>query len=148
MTPSDALVTDVPEFRCVLKKTLDFASQGQRIVTLGIRPTRPETGYGYIAASAKLPNSEICSVESFREKPTLHVAKQYISSGNYYWNSGIFIWNISTIVNSIRKFAPDLAEKMDKMSESFYTSSEVDVVNDIFPTCEKIFIDYAIMEKG
>ena len=79
MTPSDALVTDVPEFRCVLKKTLDFASQGQRIVTLGIRPTRPETGYGYIAASAKLPNSEICSVESFREKPTLHNEKLIVS---------------------------------------------------------------------
>lgn len=148
VTPSDALVTDIEEFRRILKHTLEFTSQEQRIVTLGIRPTRPETGYGYIAALSPLPNSEICAVESFREKPSLEVAKHYISSGNYYWNAGIFVWNLNTIVNSIRKFTPVLAEKMDRMSEAFYTSREEKVVNEIFPTCEKISIDYAVMEKA
>lgn len=148
VTPSDALITDVKEFRRVLKQTLKFTSQEQRIVTLGIRPTRPETGYGYIAAMECLPNFEICPVESFREKPSLEVAKQYMSSGNYYWNAGIFIWNINTIVSSIRKYIPDLAEKMDRIAESFYTPEERAVLNNIFPKCEKISIDYAIMEKA
>lgn len=148
VTPSDALVTDVEEFRRVINGTLDFTAEGRRIVTLGIKPTRPETGYGYIAALEVLPDSEICYVESFREKPSLDVALQYLAAGNYYWNAGIFVWNVDTIVDSLRRFTPDLASKMDEMSEAFYTDRESEVVADIFPTCEKISIDYAVMEKA
>ena len=87
-------------------------------------------------------------VDSFREKPALEVAKQYLAAGNYLWNAGIFVWNIDTIVESLRAFVPDLAAKMDRMSESFFTPSEREIVGEIFPTCEKISIDYAVMEKA
>ena len=148
VTPSDALVTDVPEFRRIIAEALKFTAEGRRIVTLGIKPTRPETGYGYIAALSQLPGSEICAVESFREKPSLEVAKEYLAAGNYLWNAGIFVWNVETIVESLRAFVPAIADKMDKMAESFFTPSETEVVADIFPTCEKISIDYAVMEKA
>lgn len=148
VTPSDALVTKADEFRRVIRAALDFTAEGKRIVTLGIQPTRPETGYGYIEAGTALPDSEICAVDSFREKPCLEVAKQYIEAGNYLWNAGIFIWNVDTIVDSIRSFTPALAEKMDEMGSAFYTAEEKETVGRVFPACEKISIDYAVMEKA
>ena len=148
VTPSDALVTDVPEFRRIVADALDFTASGKRIVTLGIKPTRPETGYGYIAAGEGLAGLEICAVQSFREKPSLEVAKEYLAAGNYLWNAGIFVWNVDTIVESLRAFAPSIAQKMDQMSKAFFTAQESEVVGDIFPTCEKISIDYAVMEKA
>ena len=148
VTPSDALVTGVYEFRRIVSKALEFTASGKRIVTLGIKPTRPETGYGYIAALSALEGSEICAVESFREKPSLEVAKEYLSAGNYLWNAGIFVWNVQTIVESMRAFAPSIASKMDQMSEAFFTPAEAEVVGEIFPSCEKISIDYAVMEKA
>ncbi len=148
VTPSDALVTDVEEFRRIIRNALAFASEGERVVTLGVKPTRPETGYGYIAASGRVNGSEICAVESFREKPDLETARRYLEAGNYFWNAGIFVWNVETIVSSIRRFTPDLASRMDRMAESFYTLDEKKVVEEIFPTCEKISIDYAVMEKA
>ena len=147
VTPADALVTDVEEFRRIIAQALDFAAGGERIVTLGIKPTRPETGYGYIAAEA-VGQEGIVKVESFREKPCLEVAQQYLAAGNYFWNAGIFVWKVQTIVDSIRRFTPQLAVKMDQMSEAFYSASEPAVVGEIFPTCEKISIDYAVMEKA
>jgi mannose-1-phosphate guanylyltransferase len=148
VTPSDALVIDVEEFRRIIANAISFASEGERVVTLGIKPTRPETGYGYIASSQRIPESEICAVESFREKPDLETAKQYLAAGSYYWNAGIFVWNVETIVGSLRRFTPELAEKMDRMAESFYTEAEKETVAAVFPTCEKISIDYAVMEKA
>lgn len=150
VTPADALVVDVEEFRVVISEALDFTAAEKRIVTLGIRPTRPETGYGYIAAGDCISDSkvQIMKVDSFREKPVLEVAQQYIQAGNYLWNAGIFVWNVETIVQSIRTFVPDLASKMDEMSRSFYTADEPAVVRAIFPTCDKISIDYAVMEKA
>ena len=156
VTPADALVIDVDEFRRIITQALEFAAAGERIVTLGIKPTRPETGYGYIAAcgAGDVPGlSDECQdgivkVESFREKPCLEVAKQYLEAGNYFWNAGIFVWNVATIVGSLRRYTPELASKMDEMASSFYTPSEPEVVGRIFPTCEKISIDYAVMEKA
>ena len=148
VTPSDALVTDVDEFRRIVRAALDFTAQGKRILTLGIKPTRPETGYGYIAASENLDGSEICAVEAFKEKPSLEVAQDYLAAGNYLWNAGIFVWNVTTIVDSLRAFAPSIADKMDLMSEAFFTPREAEVVGKIFPTCDKISIDYAVMEKA
>lgn len=156
VTPADALVEQADVFRNIISKALKFTSGGRRIVTVGIRPTRPETGYGYIAAGAQTGSEDssgedgivIHKVESFREKPALNVAKEYLAAGNYLWNAGIFVWNVDTIVDSLRAFTPDLAEKMDRMSTSFYTEREGEVVSDIFPTCEKISIDYAVMEKA
>ena len=148
VTPSDALVLDVEEFRRIVREALEFTAEGKRIVTLGIKPTRPETGYGYIAALDALEGSEICAVESFREKPSLEVAKEYLAAGNYLWNAGIFVWNVSTIVESLRAFAPSIAAKMDQMAPVFFTDRESAVVGEVFPTCEKISIDYAVMEKA
>jgi mannose-1-phosphate guanylyltransferase len=148
VTPADALVLDVDEFRRVIGHALDFTASGRRIVTVGITPTRPETGYGYIAAGALHGNGPVMSVESFREKPALEVAKEYLAAGNYLWNAGIFVWNVDTIVGSLRRFAPELAAKMDTMAKAFYTADEKKVVGEIFPTCEKISIDYAVMEKA
>ena len=148
VTPSDALVLDVEEFRRIVREALEFTAEGKRIVTLGIKPTRPETGYGYIAALDALEGSEICAVESFREKPSLKVAKEYLAAGNYLWNAGIFVWNVSTIVESLRAFAPSIAAKMDQMAPAFFTEREASVVEEVFPTCEKISIDYAVMEKA
>lgn len=148
VTPSDALVINVTEFRRIVANALNFTASDKRIVTLGIKPTRPETGYGYIAALDALEESEICAVESFREKPSLDVAKEYLAAGNYLWNAGIFVWNVDTIVESLRSFAPSIAHKMDQMAPAFFTSKEATVVGEIFPTCEKISIDYAVMEKA
>jgi mannose-1-phosphate guanylyltransferase len=207
VTPADALVVDVDDFRKVIGSALEFTAAGHRIVTVGIRPTRPETGYGYIEIAGQAGNDGGGSVndgvandgagndgggsvndgvandgadndgvgndgvtndgvgndgadvtpdmigtplkvDSFKEKPALEVARQYLAAGNYLWNAGIFVWNIDTIVESLRAFVPELAAKMDIMSESFFTPSEREVVGDIFPTCEKISIDYAVMEKA
>ena len=147
VTPSDALVTNVDEFRRVIGEALAFTAGENRIVTIGIKPTRPETGYGYIAAG-ECVSGEIHKVDSFREKPDLQTARQYLAAGNYLWNAGIFVWNVETVVQSIRVFAPDLAAKMDVMSEAFYTPEEAAKVAEVFPTCEKISIDYAVMEKS
>lgn len=147
ITPSDAFVEDVDEYQRIIKEAIEFSQEGNRIVTIGIKPTRPETGYGYIAAG-ECVSGEIHKVDSFREKPDLQTARQYLAAGNYLWNAGIFVWNVETIVQSIREFAPDLAEKMDVMSEAFYTPEEAAKVAEVFPTCEKISIDYAVMEKS
>lgn len=151
VTPADALVINVDEFRRTIAAALDFTSRGRKIVTVGIRPTRPETGYGYIevgGTAEKVDAGAIYKVESFKEKPSLEIAKEYLGSGRFLWNAGIFVWNVETIIDSIRTFVPDLARKMDEMSESFYTSSENVALQTIFPTCEKISIDYAVMEKA
>ena len=161
VTPSDALVVDVDEFRDVIGTALAFTAEGEKIVTVGITPTRPETGYGYIQCSGASGSGSgsgsgfgsalaggVLPVASFREKPSLEVAQSYVAAGNYLWNAGIFVWNVETIVGSIRRFVPSLAAKMDTMSESFYTPSEAAAVAEVFPTCEKISIDYAVMEKA
>lgn len=148
VTPADAMVTDLEGFRKVIVKALDFTASGRRIVTVGICPSRPETGYGYIAAGEQSEAECIHKVDSFREKPTLDVAKEYLAAGNYLWNAGIFVWNIDTIVDSICTFVPDLAAKMEVMAESFEKEDELSTVSEVFPTCEKISIDYAVMEKA
>lgn len=148
MTPSDALVINTTEYQRVLSKALGYTSDKEAIVTIGIKPSRPETGYGYIAAAEPTTLDEIYKVEAFKEKPDLETAEQYFAAGNYYWNAGIFVWNIDTISKVIRTFQPNLACIMDEMAPSFYTDKEKEVVSKLFPTCEKISIDYAVMEKS
>lgn len=154
VTPSDALVVNTSEFARVISKALDFTAEGRRIVTVGIKPGRPETGYGYIAAGAPVGlgdasgDSGILKVDSFREKPSLEVAKEYLAAGNYLWNAGIFVWNVDTITTELRTHTPALASVMDEMSKAFYTADEESAVDELFPTCEKISIDYAVMEKA
>ncbi len=147
-TPSDALVINVDEFRRVIKIALDFTEKHHRIVTVGIKPNRPETGYGYIEEGAPIEGTELLKVNSFREKPSLEAAEEYLADGSYLWNAGIFVWNAETIINSLREYTPALAAQMDEMSLSFYTADESTTVSRIFPQCEKISIDYAVMEKA
>lgn len=147
VTPSDALVLDAQTYRNVLSDALAFAADQERIVTIGICPNRPETGYGYIK-TGEVVTGEVCKVDSFREKPVLEVARQYLADGGYLWNAGIFVWNVATIVNAFRKYSPGIADIMDRMSESFYSENAVSAVETLFPTCERISIDYAVMEKS
>lgn len=148
VTPSDALVLDTDEFRRVISQALDFTTQAGRIVTIGIKPSRPETGYGYIAAGNAIADSEICKVEQFKEKPNLNTAKSYLAAGNYFWNAGIFVWNVDTVVNAIRNYQPDLAEIFDNIAPAMYFDEEAAVIANLFPTCPNISIDYAVMEKS
>ncbi len=151
VSPSDHVVMDVPEFRRVVKDCLKFTSDSDAIVTLGMKPTRPETGYGYIQADLSansLRNKSIFRVDSFREKPDLDTAKQYIAKNNYFWNAGIFIWNVSTIVNAFRIYQPQMAKIFETLMPVYGTQSEQAEIDRIFPECENISVDYAIMEKA
>lgn len=148
VTPSDALVMDTAEFRRVIGKALDFTENRRVIVTIGIKPNRPETGYGYVQATTEQPADDVFKVQSFREKPDLKTAQEYLVDGHFFWNAGIFVWNIDTIVGELHKHVPGLCSQMDEMAACFDTEQEAEAVNRIFPTCEKISIDYAVMEKA
>lgn len=148
VTPSDALVIDTAEFARCIAVALEKTADSQAIVTLGMMPTRPETGYGYIAAQGEADAKGICKVEAFKEKPDVETAKGYLAAGNYFWNAGIFVWNADTITNAIRRYAPQIAGVMDKLEPALFTDKEAEELKRLFPTCEKISIDYAVMEKA
>lgn len=151
VSPSDHLVLDVAEFQRVIKSSLDFASDSDAIVTLGMKPTRPETGYGYIQADLSYPsvrNKEIFRVDAFREKPDLATATKYITQPYMLWNSGIFIWNVSTIVNALRVHAPEINDIFENLLPIYGTAEEQDTIKQEFPKCESISVDYAILEKS
>ena len=140
VTPADAVVMNPEEFRRVIKHALEFTESWEAIVTIGIKPSRPETGYGYVEAGEAM-NGAICKVKAFKEKPNMETAEKYLRAGNYLWNAGIFVWNIETITDCITKYKPNIAADMDKISST-------DNVAEIFPNCEKISIDYAVMEPA
>lgn len=140
VTPADAVVMNPEEFRRVIKNALKFTDSWDAIVTIGIKPSRPETGYGYVE-SADTVSGEICTVNAFKEKPDHETAEKYLMAGNYLWNAGIFVWNIETITDSIVQYKPNIAADMDKITATG------DVAN-IFPQCEKISIDFAVMEPA
>ena len=151
VTPADAVVMNPEEFRRVIKNALAFTDGNNAIVTIGIKPSRPETGYGYVEAQPhSAPDSEspeIQHVSSFKEKPNLEVAEQYLKAGNYLWNAGIFVWNIDTITESIKTYKPVLASQMDEMVPA-NGQQPTAKVETLFPTCEKISIDFAVMEPA
>lgn len=140
VTPADAVVMNPEEFRKVIKNALDFTDTWESIVTIGIKPSRPETGYGYVEAGEEV-NSVIDKVKAFKEKPDHDTAEKYVKAGNYLWNAGIFVWNIETITDCITQYKPNIAEDMERIAETG------DVAN-IFPQCEKISIDFAVMEPA
>ena len=148
VTPSDALVIDTTEYARCIRLALEKTAQSNAIVTLGMRPTRPETGYGYIAALGEADEKGICKVEAFKEKPDVETAKRYLAAGNYFWNAGIFVWNVETITNALRRYAPQIAGVMDELEPALFTDREAEELKRLFPTCEKISIDYAVMEKA
>ena len=140
VTPSDAIVINQIEFQRVINNALNFTSNSNSIVTIGVKPNRPEIGYGYVHTLDVVVN-EIRKVQAFKEKPNLEIAKEYLADGNYLWNAGIFVWNIHTIMNALRTYKSNLATDMDNIIMS-------GDVNAIFPQCEKISIDYAVMEPA
>lgn len=151
VTPSDHIVMDAPEFRRVIGNCLKFTGETDAIVTLGMKATRPETGYGYIQAdltSSSPRNKEIFRVDGFKEKPDLDTAKKYLADKNYFWNAGIFIWSVHTIVNAFRMYQPTLAGVFESMADVYGTEQEQATIDKRFPECENISVDYAIMEKA
>ena len=151
VTPSDHIVVNGEEFRRVVSQCMKFTSETDAIVTLGMKPTRPETGYGYIQAdlSTSSPrNKEIFRVDSFREKPSQEKAMEYIRNKSYFWNAGIFIWGVGTIVNAFRVYQPAINRVFESLLPVYGTPREQEEINKRFPECESISVDYAIMEKA
>ena len=146
VTPADAYVPDCDAFAATMRTALDFTATRPAIVCVGINPTYPHTGYGYIHAPGATDG--IVKVASFKEKPSLEVAQAYLDEGGYFWNAGIFVWNVATIEAELRRFAPQICGVMDELAPSLFTPAETAELARLFPTCEKISIDYAVMEKS
>lgn len=151
VSPSDHLVVDIQAFQSAIDDSLSFAAETDAVVTLGLKPTRPETGYGYIKADLTYSSSRkhnIFRVDEFKEKPTLEVAKEYIQSPNYLWNSGIFIWNVNTIINAFRVYAPEVSSIFEGLMPYYGTDKEQNKIDESYPQCKNISVDYAILEKA
>lgn len=149
VTPSDHLVLQEDRFATTVNKGIEAAESGD-IVTIGIKPTRPDTGYGYIEfgeGSSTAPNS-IHKVTQFREKPDINKAKEFVSAGNFYWNAGVFIWKAKTIIDSLASYEPDVHSLFTADLSNYNTDQEQTFVNQCFADTKDISIDYAIMEKA
>lgn len=150
IAPSDHLILKEDKFVENLEIAIKQAAANDRLMTLGIKPTRPDTGYGYIEFEdgGDLIGGQIKEVKHFREKPDKELAEIFLKSGNYYWNSGIFIWKASTILNALNKFVPEL-HALFSVEHGFYnTPQEQEKINHCFEVCEDISIDYAVMENA
>lgn len=151
VTAADHYVEDADKFCDAVGECLDFTAESDGIVTIGIRPTNPETGYGYIEADmtcASPTNNNIFRVDSFKEKPDEQTARQYMASPNYFWNAGVFVWRVHTIVNAFRVYQPGTAQLFESIFDALGTEKEAESIAEIFPNCENISIDYAVMEKA
>ena len=163
VTPADAVVMNPEEFRRVISNALVFTEKKNAIVTIGIKPSRPETGYGYVEivesselsveSSSQVDSGEIRRVQEFKEKPDHETAEKYLKAGNYLWNAGIFVWNIDTITDCITKYKPQIASQMDEIVNSEHNTGSKHYtlnskLNEVFPQCEKISIDFAVMEPA
>lgn len=149
VTPADHLVTNEAEFQRVVGQGLDFVEADRKaLMTIGIKPSRPETGYGYIEVEHGAGQGGIVPVASFKEKPDLDNARRFVEAGNYYWNSGIFIWSTDAIVDSFRRFLPAMADLFDQGHGLYGTDAEQAFIDRQFAQCENISIDYGIMERS
>lgn len=152
VAPSDHLILQEQAFQQTIRQGLGFVEKNDAILTLGMKPTRPETGYGYIQmqnAQDALRNEQgVCKVKTFTEKPNLELAKVFMESGEFLWNSGIFLWNLRTIYAAFHYFLPEIVEKFREGHLYMGTDREDDFIQRIFPTCPNISIDYGVMEKA
>lgn len=147
--PSDHVILKEDEFVSKIERAMDFAGREQALVTLGIQPSRPDTGYGYIELDADRNDSDtVVKVNSFREKPNLSTAESYLASGDYVWNAGIFIWSVSSILAAYQNHAAQIVEVLTTNESAYGTPDEQDYINEQYPKTEKISVDYAIMEKA
>ena len=146
--PSDHLIKYNQMFIASLKDAIDVAQDGDNLVTLGIAPDFPETGYGYIRFLPNEMYKRSYRVESFAEKPTLETAKEYLLSDEYLWNSGIFVWKISSVMKRIERFMPDVYEGLSVIRDAVFTSQEEEIITKVYPGFPSISIDYGVMEKS
>lgn len=147
VAPSDHWIEDEKAFIENLQACFDYCAKENALMTLGIRPTFPNTGFGYIEFD-KADANRIKKVNQFREKPDYETAKGFLASGNFLWNGGIFIWSTQTITEAFEKFQPQMNALFQKGMDSYNTASEVDFINDNYASAENISIDYAVMEKA
>lgn len=146
VSPSDHLILREDVFKDCVTRGLDFVARYPYLLTMGIQPNRPETGYGYIQMG-KEEIDGFSRVKTFTEKPDFELAKVFVESGEFAWNSGIFLWGVNTIIDSIHEHVPDIAMRFDKGLGKFWTEKEMAFIKKEFPACPNISIDYAVMEK-
>lgn len=147
ISPADHFIKNQAEFTRVLKEAVEVAEKEDKLITVGIQPTYPATGYGYIKFD-KSEDSVAKTVMEFKEKPNLETAKEYLASGAYAWNSGMFIWKASTILKKFEELLPDVYTCIEKIGEAMGTAKEAEVINRIYPNIPSISVDYGIMEKS
>ena len=147
VAPSDHLILQEETFRQTIQKGFDFIENHDALLTLGMKPTRPETGYGYIQMGEKA-EEDICRVKAFTEKPNLELAKVFLDSGDFLWNSGIFLWSLASINEAFNAYLPDIATKFAEGEGIMGTADEDAFIQQMFPTCPSISIDYGVMEKA
>jgi len=148
VAPSDHLITEPSEFIKTSKKALDFVNHINAFVTLGIKPTYPNTGYGYIQHDTTAAAPDIYKVKTFTEKPDIEIARTFIASGDFLWNAGIFIWKVDSILKAFEQYQPEMYEVFAAEQQFFNTQQEQEALERIYPLCTNISIDYAIMEKA
>ena len=145
VTPADHIILNENEFRTVVDECLCFVDANPALVTIGIRPSRPETGYGYIQVS---DSQSISKVKSFTEKPNLEMAQTFVQCGEFFWNSGIFIWKVRDIIAAFAKYLPEQHLLFNGISTAFGTEREADAVERVFSECRAVSIDYGVMENA
>jgi len=148
VAPSDHLITEPSEFIKTSKKALDFVNHINAFVTLGIKPAYPNTGYGYIQHDTTAAAPDIYKVKTFTEKPNADLARTFIASGDFLWNAGIFIWKVKNIITAFEKYLPEMYEVFASEKEKFNTEEEKKAIEQIYPQCTNISIDFGIMEKA
>jgi mannose-1-phosphate guanylyltransferase len=149
--PADHYISQADRYRDIVAAALEAASERGRMVVLGIPPTRPETGYGYIERGGeprRIKESAIFQVRRFTEKPELPLAREYLATGNYFWNAGMFFWRVSTFLDALKAFLPKTSEAIEALSEHIGKSSYAPQLEKIYPKLENISVDYAILEKA
>ena len=143
--PADHVITDEEQYRAVLAQGIALAAAGENIVVLGVKPVRPETGYGYIETGDNLPQG-VMRVRRFTEKPNRDRAEEFVLAGRYYWNSGIFLWTARTLANAIREHLSEMAPLLQQIADVYGTPQFEKVFREVYPLCENISIDYAVLE--
>jgi mannose-1-phosphate guanylyltransferase len=143
--PADHVITDDATYRATIEQGIALAAQGENIVVIGIKPIRPETGYGYIETGDTLPHG-VMRVRRFTEKPNRERAEEFVRSGTYFWNSGIFLWTARTLANAIREHLSETAPFLQQIADAYGTPQFEHVFRELYPACENISIDYAVLE--
>ena len=146
--PADHIILDEMAFTKVCLEALSFVNDHKALITLGIKPTHPNTGYGYIQFEQQPASDNVYKVKTFTEKPNAELARTFVSSGEFLWNAGIFVWQVNNIVKAFQKYQPELAEVFETHLAHYNTPKEKEAIDKIYPQCTNVSIDYAIMEKA